>query len=75
MRTPLVQPGGREHASPFERLKQELETADCETSVFWRSELRQLAPTLAPDETVELIVPALLADEPARRPIGLATSS
>jgi Bacterial PH domain len=65
MRTPLVRPRSPEQSSPFERLKRNLETVDCDTGVFWRSELRRLAPLLAPDEKVEAIVSASHTGDPA----------
>jgi hypothetical protein len=65
MRTPLVRPRSTEQSSPFERLKSNLETVDCITGVFWRSELRRLAPLLAPDERVEAIVTASDSGDPA----------
>jgi hypothetical protein len=60
-----VRPSPREQSSPFERLKRNLETVQCDTGVFWRGELRRLAPLLAPDETIELIVTACQAGDPA----------
>jgi hypothetical protein len=65
MRTPLVRPRSTEQSSPFERLKSNLETVDCITGVFWRSELRHLAPLLAPHERVEAIVTASDGGDPA----------
>lgn len=65
MRTPLLRPRDGKNQSPFERLKIDLETVDCETGLLWWSEIRRLPAVLTPDEKMELIVSGEFAGDDA----------
>jgi hypothetical protein len=65
MRTQVLRSAGDDGLSPFERLKRDLETVDCETGLFWWSEIRRLPGILEPDERMELMVSSQLFDQPA----------
>jgi hypothetical protein len=51
--------------SPFERLKLDLESVDCETGLLWWAEIRLLPAVLVEGERMEAIVSCQFAEEPA----------
>jgi hypothetical protein len=65
MRTPLTRPRRADGLSPFERLKLDLESVDCDTGLLWWAEIGLLPAVLAEGEKMEAIESCQFAEEPA----------